>query len=190
MGLKDELARIAAVAVRYGDTGEELAGVLAAEPGNGRRVYLCAFRGGDDSVAWLALDDEGEPVADRAVVRGTASIVALCELAEESAGGGDLEQLRAQLITLRLTENPIGIDEAEAAALRLEQTIGAPPRVASPAYLDAVGAATRELELALGARGASPFAAALKGCVETVELFVSDVVNGYKLDLGGSRDVG
>ena len=49
-----------------------------------------------------------------------------------------------------MTEQPDGIEEAEEAALALERAIGAPPRVASPAYLDAVGAATRRLELALG----------------------------------------
>ena len=183
MGLKDELARIAGSAAAYADAGEELAGVLAAEPHPDRRVYLCAFSDGDESIEWLVLDGAGEPVAERGLVREAASIVALCELAEESAGGGSLEELRTRLVTLRLTENPLGIEEAEAAALALEQTIGAPPRVASPAFLDAVGAATRELELALGAPGASPFAATMKGGVETVELFVRDVEEAYKLDL-------
>ena len=56
-----------------------------------------------------------------------------------------------------MTEQPDGIEEAEAAALALEQAIGAPPSVASPAYLDEVGAATRALERALGDH-ASPFA--------------------------------
>src|SRR5439155_22305621 len=111
------------------------------------------------------------------------AIVALCELAEENAGGGQLEELRAQLVTLRLTEAPPGIEEAEAAALVLERVLGASPRVASPAYLDAIGAATRELERALGGLGPSPFTEAMKGSVETVELFVADVERGYKLEL-------
>ena len=38
-----------------------------------------------------------------------------------------------------MTEHPEGIEEAETAALELERTIGVPPRVASPAYLDAIG---------------------------------------------------
>jgi len=182
VALQDELAQIALAATAFAADGEEVAGVLAAEPARGRRVYLCAFRDAVERVTWLALDADAEPVADRAAVRDAASIVALCELAEESAGGGELEELRARLVTLRLTENPIGIEEAEIAALALEQTIGAPPRVASPAYLDAVGAATRELELALGEPGASPFAAALKAGAETVDLFVRDVEQAYKLE--------
>ena len=39
----------------------------------------------------------GRPVADRTLVRQAASIAALCELAEETSGGGDLESLRAEL---------------------------------------------------------------------------------------------
>jgi hypothetical protein len=185
VALRDELAQAAAAALRFAGSGEEVAGVLAAEPHPGRRLYLCAFRDGDEQVSWLSLDVDREPVAERAVVREAASIVALCELAEESAGGGDLEQLRARLVTLRLTENPIGIDEAEAAALALERTIGSPPRIASPEYLDAVGTATMALELALGGPGASPFAAAMKAGVDVVDLFVCDVELGYKLELGG-----
>ena len=65
------------------------------------------------------------------------------ELAEESAGGGKLEELRQQLVALRVTEAPEGIEEAEEAALALEQTIRAAPRLASPVYLDAVGLAAR-----------------------------------------------
>jgi hypothetical protein len=185
VSLESDLARIAAAALPFSQDGEELAGVIAAEPYGGRRVYLCAFRDGDERVGWLALDDDGGPVATRALVRETASIVALCELAEENAGGGQLEELRAQLVTLRLTENPLGIEEAEAAALALEHVIGASQRVASPDYLDAIGAATRELELALGQPGSSPFSEAMKESVEIVEVFVRDVELGYKLELAG-----
>jgi hypothetical protein len=55
-----------------------------------------------------------------------------------------------------------------------------PPRVASPAYLERLGAATRALELALGNAGPSPFSAALKAGVGTVEEFVQDVLRGYR----------
>ncbi len=185
MELTSELTRIGGSALTFADDGEELAGVIPAEPYAGRRVYLCAFRDGDERVGWLALDAEGAATRERALVRETASIVALCELAEENAGGGQLEELRAQLVTLRLTENPPGIEEAETAALALEQVLGASPRVASPEYLDTIGAATRELELALGGTGPSPFSEAMKGSVETVELFVGDVEDGYKLALHG-----
>jgi len=129
------------------------------------------------------LDEAGEPVARRERVRDAASIVAVCELAEETAGGGQLEELRQQLVQLRMTENPPGIEDAEAAALALERTIGSPPRVASPAFLDAVGVATMELERALGQAGGSAFAEAMKASIETVEAFVREVERAYKLEL-------
>lgn len=182
MGLSDDLDRIAASAERHVGPGERLAGVLAAEPGGGSRSYLCAFAA-DEGRSWLVLDGAGEPVARRERVRDAASIVAVCELAEETAAGGQLEELRQQLVRLRMTENPPGIDGAEAAALALERTIGAPPRVASPAFLDAVGSATIELERALGRGGGSAFAEAMKASVGTVEAFVREVERGYKLDL-------
>jgi hypothetical protein len=104
-------------------------------------------------------------------------------MVEDTAGGGQLEELRAQLVQLRLTENPLGIEEAEEAALALERTIGAPPRVASPSFLDAVGAATRTLEQALGQAGGSAFAEAMKASVATVDAFVADVVDHYAVPL-------
>ncbi len=58
---------------------------------------------------WLVTDDGGRAVTDRTRVRETASLAALCELAEENAAGGDLDDLRAQLVALRLTEDPPGI---------------------------------------------------------------------------------
>ena len=177
MSLADDLARSAASAAVYGP----VSGVLAAEPGRGRRFYLVAF-GSDEDREWLVLDDRGAPVERRDDVRDTASIVALCELAGELAGGGDLETLRSRLAQVRIAEQPEGIEEAEAAALALERTIGAPPRVATPAYLDDVGAATMALERALG-ESTSPFSSAIRSSTGAVEEFVADVERGYKLDL-------
>jgi hypothetical protein len=177
MALTDDLERIAVAAAEHGP----VSGVLAAEPGRGRRLYLIAF-GGDDDRQWLVLDDEGEPIARRDDVRDTASIVAMCELAGDLAGGGDLETLRSQLAQVRMVEQPEGIEEAEEAALALERTIGAPPRVASPGFLDEVGAATMGLERALG-ESSSPFSAAIRASTGAVEEFVADVERGYKLPL-------
>ena len=75
------------------------------------------------------------------LVREAASLAALCEVAEESAGGGHLAELRARLAELRETDNPEGIEEAEAAAAALAETLQPEPRVASGAYLDAIGSA-------------------------------------------------
>jgi hypothetical protein len=177
MALADELERIAVAAAAHG----EVAGVLAAEPGRGRRRYLVAL-GGDESRRWLVLDEAAAPVVKLQDVRDTASIVAMSELTADLAGGGDLEELRSQLAQVRMVEQPPGIEEAEEAALALERIIGAPPRIASPAYLDDVGAATLALEQALG-NVSSPFSEALRAGRGAVDEFVRDVERDYALDL-------
>ena len=182
MGLREDLDRIAAAAAPYARDGEQLAGVVPSLAEPDERTYLCAFAGGDEQ-AWLVVDDAAEPVTSREVVRRTASIIALTELAEETAGGGDLQELREQLVAIRLTENPEGIEEAEEAALGLERAIGAPPRLAEPAFLDRVGAAARRLEAALGPSPASPFAEAMKHGMSAVDDFVRDVETHYKTTL-------
>jgi hypothetical protein len=182
--LADELERAAVFAAAHAEPGETVDGVVAAEPALGRRVYLCAFgRADPDGRAWLALDEAGAPVVDRRLVRETVSIAALCELAAETAGGGDLDALRARLLDLRLRERPPGIEEVEEAALELERTIGGEPRVATPAYLDAVGVATRRLESALGEDGGSPFAAAMQTGMGSVEALTLEVERRYKCNL-------
>ena len=178
MTLADDLERIAASASKHGP----VAGVLAAEPGGGRRFYLIAF-GAEEEREWVVLDDEGIAVERRDDVRDAASIVAMCELAGDLAGGGDLETLRAQLAQLRIVEQPPGIEEAEEAALALERAIGAPPRVATLAYLDEIGAATMALERALGEGGPSPFAAAMQAALGSVEAVADDVERNHKLPL-------
>jgi hypothetical protein len=179
VALQDDLDRIAAAAAGYAAEGEALAGVLAAEPLAGGRVYLCAFSSAEGHT-WLALDDAGEPIVDRELVRQAASLVALSEVAEDSAGGGELDELHSRLVALRLTENPPGIDEAEEAVLALQQALGSTPRLATTAWLDEVGAATKRLEQALGDSGLSPFAEAMKAASRSVEDFVTDVAANYK----------
>ena len=182
MALAEELEGVAAAVAPFVEEGEELVGVLAAEPASGERLYVCAFARGEER-SWLVVDAEGAPVEDRARVREAVSIAAVCELAEETAAGGKLDELRAQLLTLRLTENPEGIEEAEEAALELESTLVAPPRIASPAYLDRVGSATMKLERALGDAQASPFAEAMKAGMGAIEELAAEVERRYKLEL-------
>jgi hypothetical protein len=185
MALSQDLRRVAEAAARFATDGEELAGIVPAEPRPGERRYLCAYSRGGEQSSWLVLDDAGEPVADRTELRAVVSIAALCELAEDVAGGGDLDELRSQLVALRVTENPAGIDEADEAALELQNVIGGAPRVATPAHLDAVGAATLRLERALGGDGGSPFAAAMKQAPATVDELTRDVEAAYKVPLDG-----
>jgi len=182
VGLREDLDRSAASAAALAEDGEQVEGVVPAQAEPDERTYLCSFVRGEERT-WLVLDDGGAPVTSREVVRRTASIIALCELAEERAGGGDLQDLREQLVALRLTESPEGIEEAEEAALELERTIGSPPRLAEPAYLDRVGAAARRLELALGPSAGSPFAEAMKQGTAAVDDFVRDVETHYRSTL-------
>jgi hypothetical protein len=181
MSVAEEVGHIASVAAAFAEPGEDLAGVLVTET-LGRRVYLCAFESGAGR-AWLALDAEREPVTDGRLVREAASLAALCEVAEESAGGGHLPELRERLAELRETDNPEGIEEAEAAAAALAETLQQEPRLASAAYLDALGSASRRLEQALGESGASPFAAAMQAALGSVEELAADVERNYKLPL-------
>jgi hypothetical protein len=182
VSLSEDLGAVAARAAELAEPGEELAGILAAEPASGERVYLCAFAAGDGR-SWLALDERGDPVGDRLLVRNAASIAALCEFAVEIAGGGSLEELRAQLLDLRMRESPPGIEDAEEAALALERTIGAPPRLATPRLLDEIGGGARRLELALGGAAPSPFAEAMKGSRAAVDAMLAEIEQGYRTPL-------
>jgi hypothetical protein len=83
--LERELRRIADAAVRHAAEGEELTGIVPAEPGSGVRAYVCAFTDGEET-SWLVLDADGGPVEDRSLVRDAVSIAALYELAEEATG--------------------------------------------------------------------------------------------------------
>jgi hypothetical protein len=181
MSVAEEAPRIASAAAAFAEPGEDLAGVVLAET-LGRRVYLCAFESAEGHT-WLALDAEARPLTERQLVREAASLAALCEVAEESAGGGHLDELRARLAELRETDNPEGIEEAMAAAEYLAETLQAEPRVASGAYLDAIGSASRRLEQALGESGGSPFAAAMQSALAAVEELTTDVERSYKLTL-------
>jgi hypothetical protein len=176
MASVDDLERIAAAAER---PGEQVTGVLAAELLGGARVYLCAYESG----GWLALHEDGTPVTSRQVVHDAVSLVALCEVAEETAGGGHLDELRARLAELRVTEAPEGIEEAEAAATALAETLRPQPRVATTEYLDALGAASRRLEQTLGDESGSPFANALQQALPAVEELAEQVIARHTTSL-------
>jgi hypothetical protein len=90
MALDQELRRIAEVAVTYCRDGEDLAGIIPAEPAAGLRLYVCAYRDGEET-GWLVLRADGSPVEDRSLLRDAISIAALYELAEEATGSADEE---------------------------------------------------------------------------------------------------
>lgn len=178
MAVGEDVARIVSAAEAFAEPGERLSGIVVAEP-LGRRVYLCAYES-DRGHGWLALDADAVPVSDRRLVQEAASLAALCEIAEESAGGGDLDALRARLAELRETDAPDGLDEAEDAAAALAGTLRPAPRIARAEYLDEIGVAARRLEQALGEDARSPFAAAMQQAMPAVEELTADVERSYK----------
>jgi hypothetical protein len=136
VGLDGDLRRAADTAVAYATEGEELVGIVPAEPASGVRFYVCAY-GGEEESTWLVLDATCVPVEERALVRDAVSIAALCEVAEEAAG-----------------IEPDG------------------PRLASPAYLDE-----------LGAKAGAELGGAVKGSTGSVDELLRDVERGYKRPL-------
>lgn len=181
--LGQQLERVAAAALAWAADEETVVAVIPAEPDPGLLVFLIAFETlGAPEVprTWVALDGDAQPVVAWPTVRDAVSIAALCEVAEEVAGGGDLDELRSQLVALRLIESPPGIDEALTAVGALERALGRPPRVASPGYLDGVGGAVRMLERALGDMGQSPFTEAMKQAPGAIEALTREVEAGLK----------
>jgi hypothetical protein len=85
VALEQDLRRIAEAAARHAGDGEDVAGIVPAEPASGIRLYVCAY-GNEDATTWLVLDATGVAVSDRSLVREAVSIAALCEVAEEAAG--------------------------------------------------------------------------------------------------------
>lgn len=144
LGVSD-LAGAAAVALALVDDDEEIAAVLPCDPrGNGELVYLCALRAtdADDLTGWLAVQGaHAITVAD--TVRRAASIVALCETAEEAAGVPEADALLAAVQRSREQARDIpGLAAALAACEPPAQALaeGATGvRIASDAYVDSIG---------------------------------------------------
>jgi hypothetical protein len=181
--LLGELERIAGLAAGHANEGDTISGVLPTEVQPGRRVYLCSVDAADGYRSWVAVRGDGTAVADRAELRAAVSIAALCEVAEDAAGGGALDMLIERLEELRRTDAPPGIENAEEAAHALRAVLGTPPQVASPERLDGIGAATRRLEQELDPGGGSPFAAAMRSSQAAVAELQREVEAGYLLPL-------
>jgi hypothetical protein len=84
MQLDRDLRRIAEAAAVHAAEGEEVAGIVPAEPA-GLRLYICAYGAAQDT-NWLVFDATGTPVEERSLVHEAVSIAALCEVAEDAAG--------------------------------------------------------------------------------------------------------
>jgi hypothetical protein len=183
VSLAEELERVAALATAHAAPGDAVSGVVPTEPEPGKRVYLVAFDDADGYRSWLAVRDDGAPLESRAEVREAVSIAALCEVASDAAGGGDLDTLIERLVELRSTDAPPGIEDAEGAARALKAVLGEPPQRATPARLDEIGAATRRLEQELDPVAGSPFTAAMKASQAAVSELQREVEAGYRLPL-------
>jgi hypothetical protein len=123
--LEDDLRRAADAAAAFAAPDERVVAVLAAEPSDGTRVYVCSYDNAGLR-AWLALDGNGEPVSSRSLVREAVSLVALCEIAEEAGG---IEVALPRLASLAYLE-AVGTPEVGASL----QTVDALLRDVESAY--------------------------------------------------------
>jgi hypothetical protein len=155
LGVAD-LAGAAQAALALVDDDEEVAAVIPCDPrGQGDLVFLCALRGSgsDDLTGWLVMEADGSAVTDADTVHRAASIVALCETAEEAAGVPEVDDLvRAVQTARRLASGMPVLSEALAAceppAIALAEG-AASLRVASDAYVDTIGRELNRLDGAL-----------------------------------------
>jgi hypothetical protein len=152
--LAEELERAAEAAAHHAEPQERVAAVMVAEPGRGARVYVVALER-EETHAYLALDSDLVPTDDRRLVRDAVTMIGLAELAEEISGAIAADELDRVFADAERSLAESGHDQAgeAAAAVRdaLSQLASAAegPRVATPGYLDRVGAAAVTLGAAL-----------------------------------------
>ena len=153
MTLADQLetARDAAQALAGADA--RVAAVMASEPGLHARVYLVALERAD-GLEYLALGPELQPVSDRRLVRDAVVVLALAERAEEASSALQAESLEQEFAAAQRALADAHPAEAQAAAdvgtaLSGLAAAASGPRVATPLYLDTIGAASGRLAVAL-----------------------------------------
>jgi len=133
--------------------GEQVAAVMVSEPGLAARVYLIAFEA-DGEHSYLALGADLSPVSDRRLVRDAVVMLALAERAEEASVALQAEELDQVFATaeqeLRGAHPAEAAAAAEVRAALVNLAAAADgPRVATPLYLDTIGAASGRLAVAL-----------------------------------------
>jgi hypothetical protein len=158
MASEDQLLAAAAAAKPFAAAGEEVLGVLVADPFERGLVYLCALGPAadddlaDDDVpelAWIALDGVGLALADARRVQEAATLAALCETAEEAALVPDAAEIaeaaeRALALSGERADLRAALEATHAAALAAAAH-GAGLRVARTGYVDELADAARGL---------------------------------------------
>jgi hypothetical protein len=156
MTLELELETTFAAAGRLARQGEEAVAVMAAEPQSGTRVYVVAFAA-DDELAYIVLDADGAPVADRRLVKDAVSLAALAERAEEVSGATAADELVERFgeaaAVLKRTGDREGANAAAAVvtAARSLAEGASGPRAATPTFLDRMAGLAAGLAAALDA---------------------------------------
>jgi hypothetical protein len=172
MASEDQLLAAAAAAKPFAAAGEEVVGVVLADPFERGLVFLCALGpagpdddAGDDDVpelGWIAVDGDGLALADARRVQETAMLVALCETAEEAAlvpDAAEIAEAAERALAIAGAERPelrAALEKTRSAALAAAAH-GEGLRIARTGYVDELADAARGLGAgaeALQARGA------------------------------------
>jgi hypothetical protein len=156
--LEQELEAARDAALAHASAGEPVAAVMAAQPGRSERLYLVALGSGDDP-AYIVLDAALAPVDDRRLIRDAVVMLGLAEQAEEASIAVHADRLAEEFAAVHnLLEQAGRAEQAQAAADVCQALAGLSaaaqgPRVATPEYLDSLGAASGRLAVALNAYG-------------------------------------
>ena len=121
-----------------------VAAVLPVRTTAGTLRFMCALRR-DDGLAWVVLDDAGEPLRVPGEIRSAAETIAICETAEESSAflaAGEADAFLERALAAADDRETVAVAVRamrEAIAPLLASEAGV--RVAEPGYLDRVAVA-------------------------------------------------
>ncbi|MDX6631406.1 MAG: hypothetical protein QOH00_3652 [Gaiellales bacterium] len=159
MASEDQLLAAAAAAKPFAASGEDVVGVLVADPFDRGLVYLCALGPpaeedfDDDEVpelGWIAVGADGLALADARRVQEAAMLAALCETAEEAAlvpDAAEIAQAAERALALAGEERPelrSALEAARVAAVAAAAH-GGGLRVARTGYVDELADAARAI---------------------------------------------
>ena len=166
MASEEQLLAATAAAKPFAASGEDVVGVLVADPFDHGLVFLCALgppveddEDDDEEIpelGWIGIDAEGLAIAEARRVQEAAMLIALCETAEEGALVPDAAEIA------RAADRAILLCEDDHAALRsaLETTreaaLGSAAfddglRVARTGYVDQLAEAARAISASTAA---------------------------------------